>query len=39
VLIDATYGAELGFSSREFYIDQDKFLKIIYREYFAEWEK
>jgi len=39
VLIDATYGAELGFSSREFYIDQDKFLKIIYREYIPEWEK
>jgi hypothetical protein len=39
VLIDATYGAELGFSSRTIYIDQDKFLKIIYREHFAEWGK
>lgn len=39
VLIDATYGAELGFSSRTIYIDQDKFLKIVYREYFAEWGK
>ena len=39
VLIDATYGAELDFSSRKFYIDQDKFLKIIYREHFAEWGK
>lgn len=39
VLIDATYGAELGFSSRTIYIDQDKFLKIMYREYFAEWGK
>ncbi|MGV8947707.1 MAG: hypothetical protein ACOH1N_14865 [Lutibacter sp.] len=39
VLIDATYNAELGFSSRTIYIDQDKFLKIIYREYFAEWGK
>jgi hypothetical protein len=39
VLIDATYNAELGFSSRAIYIDQDKFLKIIYREHFAEWGK
>lgn len=39
VLIDATYNAELGFSSRTIYIDQDKFLKVIYREHFAEWGK
>lgn len=39
VLIDATYNAELGFSSRIIYIDQDKFLKVIYREHFAEWGK
>ena len=39
VLIDATYNAELGFSSRTIYIDQDKFLKVIYRKHFAEWEK
>gem|GEM_PF-1923587 len=39
VLIDATYGAELGFSSKIMYLDQDKFLKVIYREHFAEWEK
>jgi hypothetical protein len=39
VLIDATYNAELGFSSRTIYIAQDKFLKVIYREYFAEWGK
>lgn len=39
VLIDATYGAELGFSSRRFYLHQGKFLKVIYREHFAEWEK
>jgi hypothetical protein len=39
VLIDATYGAELGFSSRIIYIKQDKFLKIVYREHFAEWGK
>lgn len=39
VLIDATYNAELGFSSRAFYINQDKFSKVIYREHFAEWGK
>jgi len=39
VLIDATYNAELGFSSRTIYIDLDKFLKVIYREHFAEWGK
>lgn len=39
VLIDATYRAELGFSSRTFYIDQDKILKVIYQEHFAEWGK
>ena len=36
VLIDATYNAELGFSSRTIYVDQDRFLKVIYREHFAE---
>jgi len=39
VLIDATYSAELGYSSRTIYIDQVKFLKVIYREHFAEWGK
>jgi hypothetical protein len=39
VLIDATYNAELGFSSRTIYMDQGKFLKVIYREHFAEWGK
>lgn len=39
VLIDATYGAELGFSSRTCYIRQEIFLKIVYHEHFAEWEK
>jgi hypothetical protein len=39
VLIDATYGAELGFSSKAIYVNQDKFLKVIYREHFAEWGK
>ena len=39
VLIDATYSAELGFSSKKMYVDQDKFLKVIYREYYAEWGK
>jgi hypothetical protein len=37
VLIDATYSAELGFSSKTMYLDQDKFLKVIYREHYAEW--
>jgi hypothetical protein len=39
VLIDATYYAELGFSSKTIYVEQDNFLKIIYFEHFAEWEK
>jgi hypothetical protein len=39
VLIDATYNAELGFSSRTIYVDKDRFLKVIYREHFAEWGK
>ena len=39
VLIDATYQAELGFSSRTFYVDNNIFVFIIYREHFAEWEK
>jgi hypothetical protein len=39
VLVDATYQAELGFSSKTYYIEQDIFLKIIYREHFAEWGK
>jgi hypothetical protein len=39
VLIDATYGAELGYSSRTIYVNQDKFLNVIYREHFAEWGK
>jgi hypothetical protein len=39
VLIDATYNAELGFSSKTIYVDKDRFLKVIYREHFAEWGK
>jgi len=39
VLIDAIYQAELGFLSRTFYVMQDKFFKLIYREHFAEWGK
>ena len=39
VLIDATYSAELGFSSKTMYLHQDKFLKVIYREHYAEWGK
>jgi hypothetical protein len=39
VLIDATNAAELGFSSRTIYIDQDKFLKVVYWKHLPEWEK
>lgn len=39
VLIDATYNAELGFSSRTIFIEKEKILKVIYREHFAEWGK
>lgn len=39
VLIESTYYGELGFSSRSFYINQGDFIKIIYREYSAEWGK
>lgn len=39
VLIDATYRAELGFSSRTIYVKDSLFVKIVYREHFAEWEK
>lgn len=39
VLIEATYQGELGFSSKTIYLDGVFFLKIIYREHFAEWGK
>jgi hypothetical protein len=39
VLIEATYQAELGYSSKTLYVDHDVFVKIIYREHFAEWGK
>lgn len=39
VLINATYQAELGFSSRAFYFKNDSIVRIIYREHFADWEK
>lgn len=39
VLIEATYKAELGFTSRIFYVNQDDFIKIIYRKHIAEWGK
>lgn len=38
VLMDASSTTESGFSSKKFYIDQDKFVEIIYQEYFLEWE-
>lgn len=39
VLIDSKYQAELGYSSRIVYLKNNVILKIIYREYFAEWGK
>lgn len=39
VLIEASDKAELGFASRTFYINEYNFVKIIYREHFAEWGK
>lgn len=39
ILIDSKYGAELGFSSQKIYWNENKILKIKYREYFAEWGK
>ena len=38
-LIESKYGVELGFSSRKVYWKENKILRIVYREYFAEWEK
>ncbi|MGB1042623.1 MAG: hypothetical protein ACPGU6_04455 [Tenacibaculum sp.] len=39
VLLEAKYSAELGYSYKKMYLKGNKFSKIIYREYFAEWEK
>lgn len=39
VYIDATYQAELGYSRREMYFKDSVIYKIIYREYFADWDK
>lgn len=39
LFIDSRYGAELGFSSKKIYFENDSIIRIIYREYFAEWEK
>lgn len=38
-IIDATYQGELGFSSRRMYWKGGEIVKIIYREYFPEWDK
>jgi len=38
-LVDSKYGAELGFSSKKIYWNDDEILKIKYREYFPEDEK
>lgn len=37
--MEAVYQGELGFSSQKIYVQRDKFLKLIYREHFAEWGK
>ncbi|MBI1221607.1 MAG: hypothetical protein GC180_03300 [Bacteroidetes bacterium] len=39
VLIESIYNAELGFSSRKYYLEQDSFVKIIYHEHFADWDR
>lgn len=39
LIIDATYQAELGFSSRKMYWYNGSIIKIHYREHFAEWAK
>ena len=39
LMTDATYKAELGFSSRKIYWHDGNIIKIIYREHFAEWAK
>lgn len=39
ILISSTYSAELGYSSKTVYFKDDKAVKIIYREHFAEWGK
>lgn len=37
--IDATYGADMGYSSKKIYWRNDSIVKIIYHEHYAEWEK
>ncbi len=37
VLLDGTYNAELGYSSRKFYFYKGQVVKIVYREHYAEW--
>ena len=39
ILISSTYSAELGYSSKTVYFKNDKVVKIIYREHYAEWGK
>lgn len=39
LIIDATYQAELGYSSRKYYWHNGGIVKINYREHFAEWAK
>lgn len=39
VYIDATYQGELGYSSKQMYLNDTVIYKIRYREHFPEWEK
>jgi len=39
VLLDGSYNAELGYSSRKFYLYKGQVVKIVYREHYAEWGK
>ena len=39
ILISSNYGAELGYSSKTVYLKEDKIVKIMYCEHYAEWVK
>lgn len=39
LMIDAIYQAELGYSRKKIYWNEDEIIKIIYQEHFAEWRK
>jgi hypothetical protein len=39
VFIDSKYSAELGYSSKTYYIKNDQTLKVVYKQHYAEWAK